>query len=128
MPKLTEIEALVKVSAAHSKAILHLLVEKGIFTREELKQKTMELAGLNEAEFKETLDIVFETSPPKPKGPGSASDDVSTAYDCLTNARFKLEAEKKGMAGALALKACTSIDAIKNSLRKMTVDLRHAGF
>ena len=45
------INDLVLISTAHHKAIVDLLLEKGIFTKEELIQKTAELAGLTRTEL-----------------------------------------------------------------------------
>lgn len=43
-----EIENLALISSAHHLAIVDLLLEKGIFTKEELLKKTAERAGLTE--------------------------------------------------------------------------------
>ena len=112
-------EKIAKLSTGIHKAVISLLLDKGIFTREELRLKTAELSGLTEEEIKE---ITNEAEPTR------ASANISDAYDSLTNARFKLEAEKRGMSGDVVIKACASIDAITNSLRKMNLDLKHAGF
>jgi len=45
----------------------------------------------------------------------------------VTNARFKLEAEKQGLHGTLAVKAANSLDAINQALNKMKEDLNHDG-
>jgi hypothetical protein len=56
----------------------------------------------------------------------SASEDVKTAYDSLSNARFKLNAE--GKVNPLAKRACLGLDRIIKALRPMKEDLTHAGY
>jgi len=116
--KLENLKKMAQFSTGVHKAVISLLLDKGIFTKKELRLKTEELTGLTEKEV-----FANEAEPT-----GNASADISAAYDSLTNARFKLEAEKGGLNGDLAIKACSAIDAIINSLKKMSLDLKHAGF
>ena len=44
-------ELLAKIVGAHQKALVALLLEKGIITKEELRAKTIELTGLSEEDF-----------------------------------------------------------------------------
>jgi len=55
---LEEVEAIALISTAQARAITTLLIEKGIFTKEELRQKTIQLAGLSEAEFDKKIQMI----------------------------------------------------------------------
>lgn len=51
-------EDIAQIAGAHNKAVIDLLIEKGIFTKEELRQKTIKLTGLSEAEFNRKIENI----------------------------------------------------------------------
>lgn len=49
--EIKKVEHIARIASAHNRAIVDLLIEKGIFTKEELRQKTIQNTALTEGEF-----------------------------------------------------------------------------
>ena len=58
MLNIKKAENIARIASAHNRAVVDLLIEKGIFTREELIQKTIELSTLSEKEFASIIENI----------------------------------------------------------------------